>query len=721
MARAWLLAIIFLAAACIAIQEDKASGYVDPSCQVSVQFTANASRAVFEGRQVMRQNPDGTYYPGDAFDFSILVSWTHNCWRIYPQNVIPSGITLSNIERGPTVRDPQGNGHFYEYGHAEIAPDAKSASVSQTVGALGLVCDISRCSKGYTSGTGSYVPSIILPKASIGISFANFTDRDGYLMRNKDGTFYAWDGINLVYSPDYQWREAREGTIIPVTEYISDLPLMGQYECHRDSCQYAFSKPAITAWSYQFSYGQGHTAFNSTAPSFDGMHVIAYHTILYNMGRKIGDGYNSTSALVVQYRPVFVSYPYVVLKDTGSWWGFGKTPAVALHYLGSLGGGKDDGPGAMHEDRRSKINAFNYSSYAYRILAKVPLNESLTWAGAYQANFTDGNFTYHDDSLKAGAGSAVFVHAGYGKILFYHPILHTILETRYDNSSLACTLKSSDFAGFTTYTLTSYLLGYPHTRFSTDVMAIALHSDGSINPIPLKISMVPERSENAIYEQDFVRQKVTHDRDRVFAGIVLGDMYGKNDTIHGMGLANMRANLTSMAIPDVYRAFAQDPLDLPLNIVYEQPSPYNVTISAGNRTISFLERGFEFDTSWKYVINVDRDNPLNASRYNNLVTIFPDKNFGPYAHVFVDSREQNVACGSGCTIFLDGQEGNATVQASNPWGGTALRIFPGERQSPTLPHYNISSAATAFFVAAICFFVIKFFGRSIANAFGFGQ
>src|SRR5579875_2185606 len=49
--------------------------YVDPSCQVSVQFTPRESSVEVGTRLVPRQNPDGTYYPGDAFDFGVLVSW----------------------------------------------------------------------------------------------------------------------------------------------------------------------------------------------------------------------------------------------------------------------------------------------------------------------------------------------------------------------------------------------------------------------------------------------------------------------------------------------------------------------------------------------------------------------------------------------------------------------------------------------------------------------
>lgn len=691
--------------------------YADPSCQVAVKFSPKASTAEEGSRVVPRQNPDGTYYPGDAFDFTVLVSWTRNCWQVYPQQITPSGLELSGLSRGPTYYDDQQDGHFYESGHAEIGTGSFSASVSQVVRAFGLVCDIYKCSKGYTSAKGSYAPVITRPEATVGIWFENFTDRDGYKMRNSDGTYYVWDGINLVYLPDYKWKAAREGTIDARTGVESDLPAIGRFECHMDLCPYTFRDAAITPWSYHFSYEEGHAAYNSTSRGYTGPHIFSFHTVIYNMGRRIGDGTNSTSALVVQYRPVFASYPYLVLKDTSSWWGFGKTPAVALHYYGSEGGGRGDGAGTVHGERRSKINGFAYKSFAYRVLAPVPLNESLTWAGAYQAEFSDGNLTYHDDSLQPGSGSAMFVHSGYGKLVFYHPILHTILETRYDNSSITNTLQSSDFAGYGTYNLTRYHFSYPQTRFSTDVLAMALHGNGTTNPVHIAIQMTPDRSQNATYEQDFVRMKVAHDSDRIIAGMVLGDMYGRTDSASGTGIANMRANLTSMAMPYVYRVFAHDPLDLPLNLVYEQPSPYNVTITAGNRSLSFAERAFEFDTSWRYIVNTDRDNSLNGTAYHGLVTIFPDANFGPYSRILVDGSVLDTPCAQGCTVLLPGR-GNFTVEAFNAWGGMAAKNFTSEPAVALPFHYNLLLPAVVLLTGMTVFAAIKKYGGAIAGALG---
>jgi hypothetical protein len=716
------ISIMILVIASLIPSISNANGYVDPSCHVYVHIYPHASTITIKGQTFTRQNPDGTYYPGDAFDFGILVSWTQNCWSIYPKPIQASGLTIGNIQQGPVSYDDQGNGHYYEYGHAEIGTTTSSARLSQVVVAFGLVCGIDKCYKGYTSGGDSYSPPIIKPQVTIALKFENFTDHDGYKMRNGDGTYYVWDGINIVFDPHYKWKNERFGTIDTHTDSRSDIPLIGSYECHQRNCSYTFSKPAIEPWSYNFEYEEGHTAYNSTTLSDIHRHVFYYHTTVYNLGRKIGEGDNSITALVVQYEPVYKNYPYAVLKDS-SWWGFGKRPAVALDYYGSVGGGQDDGSSVIHPDRRSKINSFVYTSFAYKILTPVPLNQSMTWSGSYPANFVDENFSYHDNALQSGKNSAMFVQAGYGKIIFNHPILYTILKTRYDNSTIINTLQSSNFAGFNTYNLTKYYFGYPHTRFSTDVIVIALHSDGSINHIPLHLTMIPDFTENATYEQDFIREKVVHDRDRIFAGIVLDDMYGKQDVSAASGVINMQANLTSMVIPDVYKVFAQNPLDLPLSLVYEQPSPYNVTIAAGTKQLSFLERGFQFDTKWRYVVNMDQDNILNGTRYQGLVNIYPDNNFGPYSQILVDSKVQNVTCTRGCTLLLSDRNANATIEAFNVWGGKASKTFEPDNSIP-VPTYHYDTIITAvliLIVAVIGYGFVRRYWKGFAAAFGFGD
>jgi len=641
-----------------------------PGCKVWMDIHTVPSK--YDG--LSRDNPDGTFYPGDAFDFSINVNWNSWCWSIIPKPIHATGLQISNLQISPIVFSSQSFA-YEESGHAEVGLSS-SASLSQIISGYGLICNFNSntggtCSRGIIGGSVSYSPSIITPHISIDLTKQNLTDSDGFMMRNIDGTYYVWDGINIVFKPNYQWENQRVGTISAHTIYTSDLVLQKDFECQKNSCTDTLIYSRANPWTYSYKYAQGQTNWVPQSSDIK-KHYFTYKTILYNLGRKIGESqFTQTDALVVKYDPIYdASYGYAVLRDN-QWWGFGDRPAVAIHYLGSKGGGPDDYGQIIHESRRSKINSFSYNSFAYDILSVIPLNETMTWSESQPANITDGNFTYYDNSLQSGKNIAMFVREGYGSIIFKHPILFTILKTRYDNSTIINTLESTNFAGIERLDLSKYYFGYPHTRFSTDVIVIALHYDGSINRIPLSFKMIPDFSENAIYEQDFIRTKVIHDRDKIFAGIVLHDMYGKNNFANGTGVINLQAHLTSLLIPSVSKVLKQNPLDLPLNLVYEQLSPYNMTIIAGGKQISFLEYGFEFDTKWRYVINMDQNNLLNATRYQGIVNINPNNNFGTYAKIMVDGKEQNITCFKGCTLTLSDRNKNFTIEAYNIWGGKA--------------------------------------------------
>lgn len=647
-----------------------------PGCKVWLNIQTTPSK--YDG--LSRSNPDGTFYPGDAFDFSITVNWNSWCWSIKPKSINADGLQISQIQVSSVSKVGQSFA-YTESGHAEIGIRTSMATLSQVVSGYGLICSFNpqaggTCFRGTTAGSILYSPPIISPKITIDLTKQNLTDIDSFMMRNLDGTYYVWDGINMVFNPNYQWKNQRVGTVSAHTTYSSDISLQKDFECQKRYCSNTLLYSRTKPWTFSYEYAQGQTNWVPETSSDIKKHTFTYKTTVYNLGRLIGQSqFTRTDALVVKYDPVYnSSYGYTVLKDD-QWWGFGNRPAVVMHYLGSKGGGQDDPDQGIHELRRSKINSFSYNSYAYKILTPIPLNDTMTWSESHYANFVDDNFTYRDNSLQSGKNTAMFIKSGYGSIIFHHPILFTILKTRYDNSTIINTLQSSNFAGLDNLDLSKYYFGYPHTRFSTAVIVTALHSDGSINQIPIDLKLIPDHLENATYEQDFIRAKVTHERDRIFAGIVLNDMYGKDNSAKGVGVINLQAHLTSIVIPGISKVFAQNTLDLPLNLVYEQPSPYNVTITAGGKQLSFIEHGFEFDTKWRYIVNMDQDNILNGTRYQGIVTIRPDNNFGQYSKILVDGQIQNITCSKGCTVILPDRNKNSTVEAYNIWGGKASQTF----------------------------------------------
>ncbi|SMH71252.1 hypothetical protein [Candidatus Nitrosotalea okcheonensis] len=698
---------------------------VIPGCKVWLGMHTTPSQ--YNG--LPRSNPDGTFYPGDAFDFAITIHWNSWCWSIKPKPISTVGLQIGQIQVLPISSGGGQSFGYTETGHAEIGIGSSAATLSQVVFGYGLICSFNpqaggTCFRGSTAGSTLYSPKIILPKVTIDLTKQNLTDTDGFMMRNLDGTYYIWDGINIVFNPQYQWKNQRVGTISAHTVYSSDMYLQKDFQCQKKSCSDTLLYSRAKPWTFSYEYAQGQTNWVPETSSDIKKHTFTYETTLYNIGRLIGQSqFAKTDALVVTYDPVYnSSYGYTVLKDN-QWWGFGNRPAVAMHYLGSKGGGQDDSDRGIHEYRRSKINSFSYNSYAYRILTPVPLNVTMTWSESHSANFLDDNFAYRDDSLQSGKNSAMFVKSGYGDIIFEHPILFTILKTRYDNSTIINTLQSVNFAGLDKLDLFKYYFGYPHTRFSTDVIVIALHSDGSINHVPIDLKMIPDYSEGATYEQNFIRTKVIHDRDRIFAGIVLNDMYGKENTATGTGVINLQAHLTSMVIPDISQVLAQNPLDLPLNLVYEQPSPYNVTITAGGKRLSFVEHGFEFDTNWRYVINMDQNNTLNSTRYQGMVSIRPDNNFGSYSQVLVDGKIQNITCSTGCIIMLSDRYKNSTVSAYNAWGGKASQTFDvyNSVSQDTTDYNKIATLVLLFSLAVTGYGFVRRYWRGFAAALSFGD
>lgn len=111
-----------------------------------------------------RNNPDGTFYPGDAFDFSITVNWNAWCWSIIPKPIQASGLQVSQLKVSPIVSSDQSFAYI-ESGHAEIG-STTGASLSQIVSARGLICNFNpniggTCFRGTTGGSISYSPPMI--------------------------------------------------------------------------------------------------------------------------------------------------------------------------------------------------------------------------------------------------------------------------------------------------------------------------------------------------------------------------------------------------------------------------------------------------------------------------------------------------------------------------------------------------------------------------------
>lgn len=228
-----------------------------------------------------------------------------------------------------------------------------------------------------------FTPSILDPNIAISVTKENLTDSDGYTIRNLDGTYYLWDAINVIHKPIYRWQNERGGTLETVTTKKYDITNEKEFECQKKSagtCDYTLEHSHVQSWNKVFDHGAGLTIYNGTSDKDLGRHFFQYKIDLFNIGRYLNTTSGFTDTLIVRYDPVYQNYAYNMLKDD-HWWAYGNRPAVALHYYGSIGGGPDDSSG-IHEFRRSKLNGFDYSGYAFDPVNKVFLNEAMTWNSA---------------------------------------------------------------------------------------------------------------------------------------------------------------------------------------------------------------------------------------------------------------------------------------------------------------------------------------------------
>jgi len=220
---------------------------------------------------------------------------------------------------------------------------------------------------------------------------------------------------------------------------------------------------------------------------------------------------------------------------------------------------------------------------------------------------------------------------------------------------------------------------------------LAIDSEGNRNQIPVSIVMNPQFEKGAEYTQDYVCKKIFHDTPDVgFSDIVLDDMYGKDvNKKNGTGYVNLKASLTSTWFPNYTGTFFanlsfgnnstfdqslyENDLDIPLNFGFGALSPYDITITADNKTHTFDAQTFQFYSNHLFVVNLDQDNILNVTRdgnNKNLVTINYDENFGPIEQVLVDGKVYERRCRTGCSMIIPNSE-IITLEAYNVWGGKA--------------------------------------------------
>ena len=522
-----------------------------------------------------RNNPDKTFYPGDAFDYQ-TTTWKDGCGAFWqpcpiestPNNTVPNG--------GPCIKGGA-KGSDNDAGTGVIDPGYAAGAVSLSKQAFaeqrvchktedGWDCNWVTVTARATQGIPMRLPNLTVDMWTIG---EEFTEDDEYVSRNLDESYYVWDAINIVHNPFYEFKNDRVGTIFIEYQKIHDpLVLEDEFFCDESFCVNTMEIPGFQPWTQSFDYGGGNTVFNATSLDDIGEHEIKYIARLYNIAPQIDEFTQSIDELVVEYFPIYESYVYPVLSDDGKI-AFDDRIGYAVHYFGSesTDANPDDEIG-VHEDRRSKINDYFYSTWGADpwefdfidgtvgfsdysgdidliwdeahdvgiITNEVPVVKSEEIAGDLIPSEFPGTVPYEVGKH----GTANFLKAGYGKIKFDYPgILDVVLDPvqkipRYENATVFNTLESSKFAGHDVTFLTFDEYMYPESFFHNTVSVTAIDSNGmQDNSVKLTIEMIPrEEIEGTVPLNQYVHDKVIFDTDDDgFAQIITGLSMDGNDIV----------------------------------------------------------------------------------------------------------------------------------------------------------------------------------------------
>ena len=309
--------------------------------------------------------------------------------------------------------------------------------------------------------------------------------------------------------------------------------------------------------------------YNATSLDDIGEHEIKYIARLYNIGPQIDEFTQSIDKLVVEYFPIYDSYVYPVLSDDERLV-FHDRMGIALHYFGSesTDANPDDEIG-VHEDRRSKITDYFYSTWGadpweFELLdGTVADNEysesiDLIWDEAHDVGIVTNKLpvkmsedisdelipTKFPDTIPYEVEqhtTANFLKAGYGKIKFdYLGLLEdVVLDTekkipRFENATVFNTLQSSEFAGHDVTHLTFNEYIYPESFFHNSLTVNAIDSEGNQDDsvqITLEIISrfgIPGTS----YIDEYMRDKILFDtQDDGFSQIITGLHIDGNDIV----------------------------------------------------------------------------------------------------------------------------------------------------------------------------------------------
>lgn len=722
--------------------------YIREACKV---HTSLDIMPVMHGAH-RRNNPDRTFYPGDALAYRTGMG-VEGCSAVKSCPVeLPGGegecsaprVKCSYSRRGgcrPSgFEGLAGGGPGSESGEATLPTDIygpdESYRVAKRAYAMAEVTVIlhGKLHTGYHlfASESAFPVRVLDPGLSITLSHAPLADAEGHTAANLDGTYYVWDPINVVHEIDYAWKAERIGTIAAAhSKAHGILDLVQERTCEEASCTLvAGGVRSYGPLPIAHGYAGGSSLYNSSCAvgatldpastacsEYHARHTVSYTASVHNAvtGTAIRTGEarahavtEETRPLVVRYDPQFGDpYAYVSLADAAREegdWAWSKRHVMAVKYLGSAGGGRDDAGAAPREMRRALLNVLDHEGRARYLHGEIGIGEALSWNATRGPSGRDAErCTPHDAGLVEGAlrlgrkpASAMFTQASYGRVYLGYPISEFMVANGADTATLRNTVLTGEFGGHELRELFSYSYTYPRARFAVPASVALVGSGGPATEGSVSVEIVPTAvagpfgaTDGPSYLHDRICESAALESgDAEIANMVVSDMYPREMRVApGAPRADYVLNRTGVSFTDVYALAADSVAELGSNAIYEAPSSYVFSYGAtqgGESRTRSLTAAILFTSPIVEVANMDTDNAIDYAVScplcaHTTLQARPRAAFGDVVSVEVNGEASEASCSAahGCTVSaVKGADNEVTL--TNAWGGTArATVFVG--------------------------------------------
>ena len=496
----------------------------------------------------IRNNPDGTFYPGDAYSYSSSATSSSDGRGCKYFKVCPTSATCAAYidEYSKEMEFSVLTKGIGDSGTIEISPNGKTEddTIKKEAYAARYVCIKAikwNCGWGVIKAAAVFSPNVLNPKIQLEITEEKIKDTDGFEYGNNDGTYYLDDAINIVTNPKFKWKNDRIGTITTETESTtSTLTEEYQYRCKKKVCAHTAEHNAILPWHHTFDYDSGHKIWNSTNVADIKEHTINLESKMYNLNRLVTDAtiQKNYEIIIDESNPKYTLYPYTYVLD-GKKYSYQDRTALVVHYFGNEG--KD---GEINTQQRSKINKlYGIVTGLNPTTGYTILDAKNEWGGAEK--------TIMDDSFQVSSitNTAMFTKAGYGKVFVTNTINEPIY--RYTNMTQYPAIAAIDFAGKDTW-LENDFYQYPLSQLIMNMTIQAVDSEGiKTENTPVSITVKPNENVKEIWNIDrYMYEKTLYDTlDEGFAQIVMNDAPPTTIKVEGIGVATAKVIQSTLLFP----------------------------------------------------------------------------------------------------------------------------------------------------------------------------